>query len=178
MDHPPPDGMTVASGDMMTCFEHMFAGQLLGRDASDPPLSKWGQSSLVLAFLTVPVLLFMLLPVLNLVNINLSRIMERSSEIGVRKAFGASSKYLVGQFLVENIILTVLGGVMGLVLSLVVLKIYTSLQLIPYGQLRFNGWIFIYGFVITIVFGILSGVYPAWKMSRLHPVDALLKSSF
>ena len=44
----------------------------------------------------------MLLPTMNLVNINLSRILDRASEIGVRKAFGASSRTLVGQFLVEN----------------------------------------------------------------------------
>ena len=59
----------------------------------------------------------MLLPTLNLVNINISRIMERASEIGVRKAFGASSRTLVGQFVVENIILTLVGGAFGLVLS-------------------------------------------------------------
>ena len=45
----------------------------------------------------------MLLPAVNLVNLNVSRIMERASEIGVRKAFGASSRALVGQFVVENV---------------------------------------------------------------------------
>ena len=48
-------------------------------------------------------LLFLLLPTVNLVNLNVSRIMERASEIGVRKAFGASSGTLVGQFVVENV---------------------------------------------------------------------------
>ena len=55
-------------------------------------------------------LLFMLLPVVSLVNINTTRILERASEIGVRKAFGGSSLTLVGQFVVENVILTLLGG--------------------------------------------------------------------
>ena len=55
---------------------------------------------------------------LILVNINITRIMERSSEIGVRKAFGASSKTLVYQFIVENMILTFLGGIIGIVLSM------------------------------------------------------------
>ena len=57
------------------------------------------------------ILLVMLLPTLNLININVTRIMERSSEIGVRKAFGASSRTLVYQFIVENIILTLIGGI-------------------------------------------------------------------
>ena len=61
--------------------------------------------------LAVGALLFMALPAMNLVNLNISRILERASEIGVRKAFGASSWTLVGQFLVENLILTLVGSV-------------------------------------------------------------------
>ncbi len=61
-------------------------------------------------FATLFALLFMSLPAINLVNINISRILERSSEIGIRKAFGASSKTLVYQFVIENILLTLIGG--------------------------------------------------------------------
>ena len=68
------------------------------------------------------VLLFMLLPVVSLININVTRILERASEIGVRKAFGGSSLTLVGQFVVENVILTLLGGALGLVLTFFVLQ--------------------------------------------------------
>jgi putative ABC transport system permease protein len=75
-------------------------------------------------------LFVMLLPTLNLVNINITRIMERSSEIGVRKAFGASSKTLVYQFIVENLILTLLGGLIGIILSVIILKIINSANLI------------------------------------------------
>ena len=67
-------------------------------------------------------LLFMLLPTVNLININISRIMERASEIGVRKAFGAPARTLVGQFIVENIILTLVGGLVGFVLSFFCLR--------------------------------------------------------
>ena len=67
-------------------------------------------------------LLFMLLPTVNLVNLNVSRIMERASEIGVRKAFGASSRTLVGQFVVENVVLTLIGAAVGFVLSFLVLR--------------------------------------------------------
>ena len=63
----------------------------------------------------------MLLPTVNLVNINLSRILDRASEIGVRKAFGASSRTLVGQFVVENLVLTLIGGAIGLLLAAAVL---------------------------------------------------------
>ena len=52
----------------------------------------------------------MTLPALNLVTLNLSRILERASEIGVRKAFGAPRRMLIGQFIIENVVLTLIGG--------------------------------------------------------------------
>lgn len=118
-------------------------------------------------------LLFLLLPTLNLVTINLSRIMERASEIGVRKAFGASSRSLVGQFVVENLVLTLLGGVIGFALSAGVLALLNRSGLIPYAQYDLNLRIFGYGMLAAIVFGLISGVWPAFRMSRMHPVNAL-----
>jgi putative ABC transport system permease protein len=118
-------------------------------------------------------LLFMLLPALNLINVNVSRILERSSEIGVRKAFGATSGTLIRQFLVENVFLTLLGGMLGLVLASVVLHIIDSSGFIPYTTLTLNPRIFAGGLLLSLLFGVLSGVYPAYKMSKLHPVQAL-----
>jgi putative ABC transport system permease protein len=114
-----------------------------------------------------------MLPTINLININLSRILERSSEIGVRRAFGASSRVLVGQFVVENILLTLIGGILAMGLSWGILQIFNMFDTIPWNNLRFNFMIFFYGFTLTLLFGVISGVYPAWKMSRLHPVSAL-----
>ncbi len=117
--------------------------------------------------------LFMLLPSVNLVNINLSRILDRASEIGVRKAFGASSRTLVEQFVVENVVLTLIGSAIGLVLAAAVLTGLNASGLIPYAELRLNFRIFFEGLALALFFGLFSGVYPAWKMSRLHPVQAL-----
>jgi putative ABC transport system permease protein len=128
---------------------------------------------LVLTVISVFVFLFMLLPTLNLVNINITRIMERSSEIGVRKAFGASSKTLVYQFIVENIILTLLGGLIGLILSVVVIYFINSLNLIANLELSINFMVLFVGLLICLFFGLLSGVYPAWRMSKLNVVNAL-----
>jgi putative ABC transport system permease protein len=118
-------------------------------------------------------LLFILLPTMNLVSINLSRIMERASEIGVRKAFGASSRTLIAQFVMENIVLTAIGGAIGFVLSFFVLRAISSAELVPYLELDVNLRIFGYGMLMAVAFGIFSGVYPAWRMSRMHPVNAL-----
>ncbi len=117
--------------------------------------------------------LFLLLPTLNLVNINISRIMDRASEIGVRKAFGASSKTLVYQFIVENLILTFLGGIIGMVLSYILIQIVNNINLFPNMAVAINFNVLLATFFACLVFGLFSGVYPAWRMSRMHVVAAL-----
>jgi putative ABC transport system permease protein len=131
-----------------------------------------------LAFaLGVATFLFMLLPAVNLMNLNTSRIMERASEIGVRKAFGASSRVLVGQFIVENVILTLVGAAIGFVIAAWLLSAINASGLIQYASLRLNYRIFAWGVGLAIAFGLVSGVYPAWRMSRMHPVQALKGAS-
>jgi len=145
-----------------------FARGLLGNERV--PESGAGTLLTVIAVL---MLLFMLLPALNLVNLNTGRILERSSEIGVRKAFGASSSQLVVQFVVENVLLCLFGGLLGLAFAKGVLVWLEHSGLIPYLKVDINFAVFACGLLITLVFGLLSGVIPAWKMSRVHPVLAL-----
>lgn len=134
-----------------------------------------GTSGVTIAYGVIGIftLLIMLLPTLNLVNINITRIMERSSEIGVRKAFGASSKTLVYQFIVENCILTLIGGLIGTILSFIVITIFNIIQPVPNLSLSLNITVLGIALLTCLVFGLLSGVYPAWRMSRLHVVAAL-----
>lgn len=131
---------------------------------------------ILLAVVAITVFLLMLLPTINLVNINVSRIMERSSEIGVRKAFGASSGTLAMQFIVENIILTILGGVIGIIFSYIILSTINHSSLIPNLTLSINLTVLLYGILACLLFGLLSGVYPAWRMSRMEVVNALKAS--
>ena len=118
-------------------------------------------------------LVFMMLPALNLVNLNTGRILERSSEIGVRKAFGATSAQLVFQLIIENVLLCLAGGIIGLLCAKGVLVWLEHSGLIPYMKIDMNFAVLCYGLLLTLVFGLLSGVLPAWKMSRLDPVHAL-----
>ena len=119
------------------------------------------------------ILLFMLLPVINLTTINISRIMERYPEIGIRKAFGASSMALMGQFIIENIILTLIGGVLAYFLSGIILIFINGSGVVPWGYIRLDTTVFFYSMVVTIFFGIFSGILPSYRMSRLHPAEAL-----
>lgn len=143
-----------------------FTRILLGRDENS------GVGTFILT-ISIFALFFMLLPTLNLININISRIMERSSEIGVRKAFGASSKTLVYQFIIENIILTLIGGILGIVFSVIILAIINNSQLLPFVYLTINFTVLTWALAVCLVFGLFSGVYPAWRMSRLQVVTAL-----
>lgn len=147
-------------------LEGTIVRQLLG-DGENSGMAKF------IAIVSMIVLLFMLMPTINLVNINVSRIMERSSEIGVRKAFGASSGTLIGQFLVENIFLTLIGGLLGFLLSALVLEIIADSGIIPYAELGLNLRVFGIGLGLSLLFGLISGVFPAYKMSKLQAVQAL-----
>lgn len=128
---------------------------------------------LFLSALILFALIIMLFPAINMVNINITRIMERSSEIGVRKAFGASSRTLTYQFIVENLILTFLGGLAGIVLSALILYYVNSTGWLTHITLTVNITVLITAVFVCLVFGLLSGVYPAWRMSKMPVVNAL-----
>lgn len=150
----------------------VFARGTVGNDTS----ADSGGATL-LAIIGAVMLLFMLLPALNLVNLNTGRILERQTEIGVRKAFGATSATLAGQLVVENILLCLAGGLIALAASALVLAWLAATDLIPYLDITMNWAVFGYGMLLATVFGVLSGVLPAWNMSRLDPVHALKGST-
>ena len=136
-------------------------------------LSEESNIPALLLFVLFLIILFMILPTINLVNINVSRILERASEIGVRKSFGASSMTLAGQFIVENLILTFIGGAIGLIMTAIALGMINDTGVFEFTRLTINHRVFLISIFICLLFGFISGVYPAYKMSKLKPVDAL-----
>ena len=119
----------------------------------------------------VVTLLFMVLPAVNMINLNVGRILERAPEIGLRKASGAPTSALVGQFIFENLVLALVGGFIALALAPFVLSLVNDV--FRYGQMRLDLPVLAAGLVLVAVFGVLSGAWPAWKMARLDPATAL-----
>jgi len=121
-------------------------------------------------------LAFILLPAINLMALNFARIQERGEEIAVRKSFGASGKILRSQFLFENILMTLIGGVIGIILSyLAVALLGNSLSLrisffstVPL-TFSFNYIVFAAALIACLIFGLLSGYLPAVRLSRMRP---------
>lgn len=107
---------------------------------------------------------------IGIMNIMLVVVTERTKEIGLRKAIGASRQDVLLQFLIESIVVTLFGGTIGIVIGLVGSYIVG----------RFGGWSFSIdfqaiglAFSVSGIFGLLFGLYPANKASKLDPIDAL-----
>jgi putative ABC transport system permease protein len=165
---------TTASAEAETLFATI--ARLLLRTGPSRALvgrAESGFAGRLLVVLSGLALAFMALPTLNLVNLSVSRALERASEIGVRRAFGASRAALVGQFVLENVILTLVGAGLALAATEVALRTLNASGFIPYAELHVNVRVFGWGVFFALVFGLLSGAWPAWRLSRLHPVEAL-----
>lgn len=107
---------------------------------------------------------------IGIMNIMLVSVTERTREIGIRLAIGALEREVLLQFLVEAIVLSSLGGIIGVVLGIGVgigISLFFDLPLI------FNTFIVIVAFFFSALVGILFGYFPARKAARLNPIDAL-----
>lgn len=107
-----------------------------------------------------------------LMNIMLVSVTERTREIGIRKSLGATPRVIRMQFLIEAIVVCILGGFGGLILGIIVGNAITGV--ISENSSFVVPWLWmIVGIAICVLVGVLSGIYPAIKASRLDPIEAL-----
>ena len=107
---------------------------------------------------------------IGIMNIMLSSVLERTREIGVRRAIGARKNEILGQFLTEAVTLSFTGGIVGIVVGIILAKVITF----------YAGWVTIVSFVSVILafgvaaaVGLVFGIYPAKRAANLHPIEAL-----
>ena len=127
-------------------------------------------------------LLFLLVPALNISGLNASQMQERMEEIGIRKAFGAPSRTLFEQIFVENLALMLPGGLLGLGFSYGLVYLFRNLLLmngetsdnlfLSVGMLL-NWQVFAYAFLVCLVLNLLSSLIPVWRAVKMNAIHAL-----
>jgi putative ABC transport system permease protein len=109
---------------------------------------------------------------IGIMNIMLITVTERTREIGIRKALGAKRRDILAQFLIESIIICLIGGGIGIILGIGITAFISALQrweyLLPWAPI-------LIGLAVSITIGLFFGIYPALKAARLDPVVALTK---
>jgi putative ABC transport system permease protein len=105
-----------------------------------------------------------------IMNIMLVSVTERTWEIGIRKALGATKMNILWQFLVEAITLSMVGGFLGIVAGFIIAALLAFFSPLPYA---IKAWSILIGLSVTFIVGIFFGAYPASKAARLDPIEAL-----
>ena len=108
---------------------------------------------------------------IGIMNVMLAVINERIREIGVRKALGARSSDIFMQFLAESVVISFLGGLFGMILS--VALVFVLKQILGAEEMAVPFDSMMYAMLFSISIGIVSGVYPSLRAARLDPITAL-----
>lgn len=108
---------------------------------------------------------------IGIMNIMLVAVSERTKEIGLRKAVGANNRDILYQFLFKAVMLSIIGGLIGVILGLSIAKIVSAISSLPAAAPL---WTVLLGIGFSAAAGIFFGIYPANRVAQLNPIDALI----
>ena len=180
-NNPQPDEKEIRFFGPFSEEELLMKGDVASFDASEPDLMKGN----LRFYLTLIVLL--LIPAINLSGFSLFKIINRTSEIGIRKAFGADKKTILMQVLYENLLTSIIGGIIGLALSMIAVSMIKDQlfgrvnpwdpQLLGENTIPLSAFIspavFLYVFLACVLLNLLSSGIPAWRASKMNIVEAI-----
>ncbi len=109
---------------------------------------------------------------IGIMNIMLVSVTERTREIGIRKAIGAKRMDILWQFLIESIVVTTMGGALGVLAGIGATEIAERFEIGDSQYVITPLWIMV-SFIVAAITGLFAGVYPAWRASSLDPIEAL-----
>jgi len=107
---------------------------------------------------------------IGIMNIMLVSVAERTREIGIRKAVGASNQNILAQFLVESVFLALIGGIIGILFGLILAWLISVVSPL---KASVSFWMILLGFGFSAAVGIFFGIYPARRAASLNPIEAL-----
>lgn len=140
---------------------------LAGQDIAQ---NNTGLFTLILIITAIVATITLVVGGIGIMNIMLVGVSERTREIGIRKALGATHRHIRGQFLIEALIMCVVGGLIGLVVAYgLAWAIATPLSFQPAMTWQITAT----GLLMAFVTGVLFGLYPAMKAARQHPIESL-----
>lgn len=128
--------------------------------------------------------ILLLVPALNLSSITVSQMRNRISEIGIRKAYGAIRRDIINQIIIESMILTVIGGMIGVISSYALIKATTEMLLSSrFSDLSSSSYLsidmvlspvfFLYAIIFCLILNLMSALIPAWKASKITIINAI-----
>ncbi|MBR3176086.1 ABC transporter permease [Candidatus Saccharibacteria bacterium] len=166
------DSLAKVSSEIKTTLTNQKLGDqnfsvAYGDEITHPASSLF---TIISGMLTLVAAISLVVGGIGVMNIMLVSVAERTHEIGIRKAVGASSRNILIQFLFEALILSVLGGIFGLILGYILAFLISIIT--PFTP--YISWcIVLLTFLTTLVVGIIFGVYPAIKAASKNPIDSL-----
>ena len=143
-------------------FRIMDAGAMVGA-AQD-------SAELMTILLTSVAAIVLLVSGIGIMNVMFVTVAERTKEIGIAKAIGGKQGDILGQFLLESVMLSMVGGLLGIGLGSLIVPIFSKFDIMT---VAFSWTGPVIGFGFSVLVGVFFGFYPALKASRLDPVDAL-----